>query len=114
MDFINTFQKSQRAFFALLLISAPLFLSSCVSIRSAPEVDVSRTPTKSVSSRPGTATKKTSQSATRGFKTHVVAPGETLWRIGKKYGLSVNELTRLNNIDPRAPIHPGDRLRVSR
>lgn len=47
-------------------------------------------------------------------KYHVVAPGETLYRISVNYNISVDELRRLNNIGPRSVIHIGQKLRVSK
>lgn len=44
---------------------------------------------------------------------HVVQPGEILSRIADKYGMTLNDLCRLNNITPKAVIHPGQRLMVS-
>ena len=44
---------------------------------------------------------------------HVVSRGETLYRISKKYGISVDELRRLNHMDPNSLIHPGQELLVS-
>jgi LysM repeat protein len=44
---------------------------------------------------------------------HVVERGDTLTHIAKKNGLDLDALVRLNGIDPDAPIHPGDELRVS-
>ncbi len=46
---------------------------------------------------------------------HEVKPGETLYRIAKTYGLSVDELCRLNDISPDeiGDIQPGQRLLVS-
>jgi LysM repeat protein len=46
---------------------------------------------------------------------HEVKPGETLYRIARTYGLSVDELCRLNNISPNdvGDIQPGRRLLVS-
>jgi LysM repeat protein len=43
---------------------------------------------------------------------HLVSRGETLYRISKKYGISVDDLRRLNNMDPNATIHPGQKLLV--
>jgi LysM repeat protein len=43
---------------------------------------------------------------------HEVEAGETLYRISRTYGLSVEELMRMNNLDPGAPIRKGQRLRV--
>jgi len=44
---------------------------------------------------------------------HEVRSGENLHRIALKYGLSVDELCRLNNITPSQVIHPGQKLLVS-
>jgi len=45
---------------------------------------------------------------------HTVRAGETLFRISRNYGLSVDELLRLNNLGKGAVIYPGQKLRVSR
>jgi len=47
-------------------------------------------------------------------KTHVVKAGETLYQIGKRYGLSVDALRRLNGLKPGQAIHPGQKLVVSK
>ena len=44
---------------------------------------------------------------------HQVQPGETLYRIAKKYGLSVAELCRLNQMSKDQAIKPGQKLLVS-
>ena len=44
---------------------------------------------------------------------HLVSRGETLYRISRKYGISVDDLRRLNNMDPNALIHPGQKLLVT-
>lgn len=43
---------------------------------------------------------------------HVVKKGENLYRIGKKYGMTVKELQDLNNL-VGTTIHPGDELMIS-
>jgi lipid-binding SYLF domain-containing protein len=45
---------------------------------------------------------------------HVVSSGDTLSKIGKQYGISVDELCRLNNMKKTDTIHPGQKLLVSR
>lgn len=45
---------------------------------------------------------------------HVVSSGDTLSKIGKRYGISVDELCRLNNMKKTDTIHPGQKLLVSR
>jgi len=44
---------------------------------------------------------------------HEVRSGDTLYRIANKYGISVKELCRLNNIGQNAIIQPGQKLVVS-
>jgi len=43
---------------------------------------------------------------------HTVAPGETLYRIALRYGLSVEALCRLNNLSPDQSIRIGQKLNV--
>jgi membrane-bound lytic murein transglycosylase D len=44
---------------------------------------------------------------------HVVKPRETLASIAKKYGVTVSDLIRWNNLDTSARVYPGGRLRVA-
>ena len=46
-------------------------------------------------------------------RVHQVEPGETLWNIAKRYGMSVEEVVRLNKLDPSETIYPGQKLLVS-
>jgi len=41
---------------------------------------------------------------------HVVQKGETLYSISKKYGLTVEELRRLNKFNKESLLQPGQRL----
>ena len=45
---------------------------------------------------------------------HVVRTGDTLSKISNQYGISVDELCRLNNMKKTDTIHPGQKLLVSR
>lgn len=45
---------------------------------------------------------------------HQVQPGETLYRIARKYGISLDELCRLNQISKEQTIKPGQKLLVSK
>ena len=46
-------------------------------------------------------------------KSHTVKSGESLERIARKYGVTVNELKRANNIKKgNDKIHPGDKLKI--
>lgn len=44
---------------------------------------------------------------------HVVRPGDTLYKIARLYGASVEELCRLNNISPARVIRPGEKLLIA-
>jgi len=44
---------------------------------------------------------------------HTVQKGETLYRISKRYGISVEELRKLNNLSEDQPIYTGQKLRIS-
>lgn len=44
---------------------------------------------------------------------HEVCPGENLYRISQQYGISVDELCRLNNITSKQAIYPGQKLLVA-
>ena len=43
---------------------------------------------------------------------YVVRPGDTLWDIGRAYGLEVSLIRSINGIEPGAHIHPGQSLRL--
>jgi LysM repeat protein len=45
---------------------------------------------------------------------HEVKRGETLYRISKQYGITVDELRRLNKLPPNQPIEIGQKLLVSK
>ncbi len=44
---------------------------------------------------------------------HMVVRGESLYRIARKYGLTVDGLCKLNKMTPRQSIYPGQKLLVS-
>jgi LysM repeat protein len=52
-------------------------------------------------------------SASNGKLSHTVQKGETLAKISKKYGVSVKELRKLNNLSESQGIHPGQKLLIS-
>lgn len=60
-------------------------------------------PPRTVQKRPDSQVKK---------QYHIVRRGETLFQIAKKYGISLNELLRLNNIT-KSHIYPGQKILVS-
>jgi len=46
-------------------------------------------------------------------KVHKVLPGESLARISRYYGLTVQQLREYNNLESNSIIHPGDVLRLT-
>ena len=44
---------------------------------------------------------------------HEVKPKETLYQISRRYGLTVDDLRKLNRLTPETVIHPGQKLIVS-
>lgn len=43
---------------------------------------------------------------------HEVRNGDSLWLIARRYGLSIAALCRLNKLDARAMVHPGQKLKL--
>jgi len=58
------------------------------------------------------ATPPASRPASAQTPLHVVQPGETLWRISRRYGVSVESIVRANDIKNVRAIRTGTRLRV--
>jgi murein DD-endopeptidase MepM/ murein hydrolase activator NlpD len=67
-----------------------------------------RSPAPAVPNPPAPARTMATPVAANG--THIVASGDTLSKIARKYGKSVPELARANNLEPTAPLKLGDRL----
>jgi LysM repeat protein len=57
---------------------------------------------------------ETPEKKTSTEKFHEVKPLETLYGLGKMYGLTVNELRQLNNMGPTDTIRTGQKLKVSK
>lgn len=60
----------------------------------------------------GTSASLKAAPPTPGPRYHRVRPGESLYRISIRYGISVSELCRLNGLKPNRFIHPGQNLVV--
>ena len=45
-------------------------------------------------------------------KWHVVKSGESQWSIAHKYGISVDQLRKMNKLTDKSVIQPGQKLRV--
>lgn len=49
----------------------------------------------------------------RGPSQHRVERGDTLSEIAERYGLDLETMVKLNQLEPGRPIHPGDRIQLS-
>lgn len=47
---------------------------------------------------------------TTGSRYHLVRSGETLWGISRRYGVTVEELRRLNQLKPGEAIYPDQKI----
>ena len=66
--------------------------------------------------QPKTAVKKQLDSSRKTKSTakfHQVQPGETLYRISRRYGLSVVQLRSYNDLSPNTAIYPGQKLKLN-
>lgn len=59
-----------------------------------------------------TALSVTSTTKAAACKTHTVQDGQSLWRISKRYNVTVEAIQQLNNLDEQAPIKPGMTLQI--
>ncbi len=44
---------------------------------------------------------------------HKVRAGETLYRISRRYGITVEQLRKINNLGPNAKIYPGQEIKLA-
>ncbi|HOW42284.1 MAG TPA: N-acetylmuramoyl-L-alanine amidase [Candidatus Omnitrophota bacterium] len=86
----------KKILLGILLLAAALTLSSCVTAPIQP------IPPQPVPSRP----------VVRGDICHVVAPGETIWRISKMYDVPMESIVRANNLKDATQLEKGQRLAV--
>ena len=77
-------------------------------LNTAPAKPAAETTTKTEAAVPDSELKKETKA-----KIHTVKKGETLYRISRSYNLSVEQLRQYNQLDPKASIYPGQKLKVS-
>jgi LysM repeat protein len=75
------------------------------------EVEARKVATASRTADRGKRKIQAAQRVTAGV--HVVQPRDTIGGIAKRYGVSVQQLTRWNDLEHGVRIFPGDRLRVA-
>jgi len=90
----------KRNFYLIIIFVATLILSSCTT----PDMGYLPTPTREIYPRPASP-------YFRHDICHVVAPGETLWRIGKMYDVTIRDIMRANNLRTEQ-LNKGQRLLV--
>ena len=90
--------------------AAAALLSGCSSLEPAPVPIVDRSDYSEASSRAGSTT-GTSLIRDSG-RTHVVAPGDTLYNISVRYGLDSGELARLNAVSDPTQLRLGQVLHL--
>lgn len=91
---------------AAFITACILALAACANTYSAPVED------RSVRKPPDSRTTTTNERANGLSRWHVVQPGETLYGIAKANNVDLNVLSSLNNINDKALIEPGRRLRL--
>jgi N-acetylmuramoyl-L-alanine amidase len=89
--------KLKRLFYFCSLLAVAGLLSSCATVTRPPAVRTSQ-PGSQVCSIMGSNI------------VHIVAPGETLWRISKVYGVPMQEIIRANNLREVASLERGQQL----
>jgi LysM repeat protein len=90
--------------------SAPKQPTGQIKIESAPKQPAAPKTDAVSPAKPVEAAEKKASTE----KYHEVKPLETLYGLGKTYGLTVDELRRLNNMGPTDSIRSGQKLKVSK
>ena len=91
----------KKIFYLIMLFAAALILNSCISIKTR-------------GSFPGPAREICPPPTPPYYRhdiCHVVAPGETLWRIGKMYDVNIRDIKRANSLRTDT-LEKGQRLMV--
>jgi LysM repeat protein len=79
------------------------------ALKPAPQdVTKAETPSKTETAKTAPAVQKEVPA-----KIHTVKQGDTLYRISRRYNLSVEQLRQYNQLDQKASIYPGQKLKVS-
>jgi LysM repeat protein len=77
-------------------------------LNTAPAKPVAEATQKTEAATPASSLKKATKT-----KIHTVKQGDTLYRISRRYNLSVEQLRQYNQLDQKASIYPGQELKVS-
>ncbi len=49
-----------------------------------------------------------------GYEVYTVKSGDSMWEISKKFGVSVDELLKLNGLTKKSKIYPGKKIKISK
>ena len=109
-DQLETSVTRRMDFFARELDKFQKSLTALEKKSSAPQ----KASTRKQSPSQARATTKASQASKKQTlpSHHQVRPGETLYSIGRRYGVPINELLRLNELSPSSAIYPGQRIKL--
>jgi LysM repeat protein len=85
------------------------------AVRPAAKHEPATAKTESAPPRPEAAPAKSAPAAPKAekdskAKVHVVEKGETLYGISRRYGIPAEQLFKLNQLSPKDPIRPGQKL----
>ena len=90
--------KPKKLFYFCSLAALTVLLSSCATVTRPPASQQIFQPGKQVCSIMGSNI------------IHIVAPGETLWRISKVYGVPMKDIMQVNNLREASSLGKGQRL----
>lgn len=105
-------------------MSKPFYASQAKSLQGEYEQLVAQTP-KDKHYAKNAKERKTSEGKTllsekkkkyivKNIRYHQVMPGDTLWKIARKYrGMTITKLKKLNNLNDRSVLFPGQKLKVT-
>jgi lipid-binding SYLF domain-containing protein len=102
---ISTKDKWNNAYYGKAVTPVDILVKRSVSNPNSAELI--KAVTQAV---PATQKEPVSHTKERYYEVH---QGDTLYRIAKQHGISVDELCRLNTITKNDPIHPGQKLLVA-
>jgi LysM repeat protein len=116
-------ESSHKQSAALKTETAPKPPVAQIKTETAPKPPTARIKTESTPKQPAAAkteavspakTVEEPEKKASAEKYHEVKPLETLYGLSKQYGLTVDELRRLNNMGPTDSIRSGQKLKVSK
>ncbi|MCK4993771.1 MAG: N-acetylmuramoyl-L-alanine amidase [Candidatus Omnitrophica bacterium] len=97
----------KRIFKVLLVLAIAFTFSSCARLPvkpTAPGMGLPPEPMQSIPQFPGQVIRQDA--------IHVVAPGETVWRISKMYNVDIKDIVKANKLNRAKQIKMGHRLRI--